>query len=157
MRMIKSDIYISNKRSPMRDIITQFEQSNQTQVEILDWQKDYKSINAARSSAAVIIDRHFKGRVKVSTRGERLFLKKEDIDAWNYNTVENCNYDGKRFVGIKECAKITGLSEHYLRNGIRQGLIPVITSGVKYLVDMYALQTTMDSLSIKFIQKGDNE
>ena len=40
----------------------------------------------------------------------------------------------KQFTTIREAAEITGLSECFFRRGVRNGTVPYIRSGVKYLV-----------------------
>lgn len=43
------------------------------------------------------------------------------------------------FLKIKDAAKVTGLSQHYLRNGCKDGSIPHIKSGTVYFVNVSAL------------------
>lgn len=43
------------------------------------------------------------------------------------------------FQSITQTARNTGLSEYYLRKGIRDGRVPAIMSGSKYLVNVPAL------------------
>lgn len=54
--------------------------------------------------------------------------------------------DGKRFLSIRDAATVTGLSQFYLRNGCRDGSVPCIKSGRKYMVDVQALHTMFDAL-----------
>lgn len=43
------------------------------------------------------------------------------------------------FMSIKEACEATGLSQFYLRRGCKEGTIPCIRSGVKYLINVPAL------------------
>lgn len=43
------------------------------------------------------------------------------------------------FMSIKEACQVTGLSQFYLRRGCKDGSIPCIKSGVKYLINVPAL------------------
>ena len=45
----------------------------------------------------------------------------------------------KQFMSIKETCNYTGLSQCYLRNGCRDGTVPYVKSGVKYLIDVPVL------------------
>ena len=51
------------------------------------------------------------------------------------------------FQTIKQAVRSTGLSEHYLRDGIKRGEIPHLRSGTKYLVNVPALLSRLDELS----------
>ena len=55
--------------------------------------------------------------------------------------------DGKRFLSIRDAATVTGLSQFYLRNGCREGSVPCIRSGRKYLIDVQALNLLFDGLA----------
>ena len=57
------------------------------------------------------------------------------------------NLDGKRFLSIRDAATVTGLSQFYLRNGCREGSVPCIRSGRKYLIDVQALNLLYDGLA----------
>lgn len=48
------------------------------------------------------------------------------------------------FSTITETVKITGLSEYFVRAGCRDGSIPCIRSGVKYLVHLPAFLAQLD-------------
>ena len=54
--------------------------------------------------------------------------------------------DGKRFLSIRDAATVTGLSQFYLRNGCRDGSVPCIRSGRKYLVDVQSLNAMFDEV-----------
>lgn len=56
------------------------------------------------------------------------------------------NLDGKRFLSIRDAATVTGLSQFFLRNGCRDGSVPCIRSGRKYLIDVQALNAMFDAL-----------
>lgn len=43
------------------------------------------------------------------------------------------------FLKIRDAAKVTGLSQFYLRNGCKDGSIPHIKSGTVYFVNVPAL------------------
>lgn len=51
------------------------------------------------------------------------------------------------FQTVKQTAISTGLSEHFLRDGIRRGEIPHLRSGAKYLINVPALLERMNELS----------
>ena len=55
------------------------------------------------------------------------------------------------FLKIKDAAKVTGLSQHYLRNGCKDGSIPHIKSGTVYFVSVPALLKQLGT----FDQEGD--
>lgn len=56
------------------------------------------------------------------------------------------NLDGRRFLSIRDAATVTGLSQFFLRNGCRDGSVPCIRSGRKYLIDVQALNAMFDAL-----------
>lgn len=60
--------------------------------------------------------------------------------------VIHSRLDGKRFLSIKDAATVTGLSQYYLRAGCRDGSVPCIRSGKKYLVDVQSLNTMFDEI-----------
>lgn len=45
----------------------------------------------------------------------------------------------KPFLSIKEACNVTGLSQCYLRSGCKDGTVPHVMSGCKYLVNVPAL------------------
>jgi len=45
----------------------------------------------------------------------------------------------KVFQKIKDAATTTGLSQHYLRDGCKNGTIPCVMSGTTYYIDIPAL------------------
>ncbi len=51
----------------------------------------------------------------------------------------------KQFTTIKEAAEITGLSECFFRRGVRNGSVPYIRSGVKYLVRLPQFLAQLDA------------
>lgn len=57
------------------------------------------------------------------------------------------NLDTKRFLSIRDAATVTGLSQFFLRNGCRDGSVPCIRSGRKYLIDVQALNLLFDGLA----------
>lgn len=61
--------------------------------------------------------------------------------------IVRSNLDGKRFLSIKDAATVTGLSQFYLRNGCRDGSVPCIMSGRKFLVDVQALNALFDKIA----------
>ena len=56
------------------------------------------------------------------------------------------NLDGRRFLSIRDAATVTGLSQFFLRNGCRDGSVPCIRSGRKYLVDVQSLNAMFDEV-----------
>lgn len=60
--------------------------------------------------------------------------------------IVHTRFDGKRFLSIRDAATVTGLSQFYLRNGCRDGSVPCIRSGRKYLVDVKSLNTMFDEV-----------
>lgn len=44
-----------------------------------------------------------------------------------------------RYLKIRETCAVTGLSQYYLRNGIKAGIIPHIRCGTTYYIDVDAL------------------
>ncbi len=53
------------------------------------------------------------------------------------------------FVSISSAARITGLSQYYLRQGVRNGTVPHIRSGTKYLINLPRLLKTLDALPME--------
>lgn len=53
------------------------------------------------------------------------------------------------FATISDAARITGLSQYYLRQGVRNGTVPHIRSGTKYLINLPRLLETLDALPAK--------
>lgn len=51
----------------------------------------------------------------------------------------------KQFATIREAAEITGLSECFFRRGVRNGSVPYIRSGVKYLVRLPQFLAQLDA------------
>ena len=43
------------------------------------------------------------------------------------------------FQKIRDAVKTTGLSAYFLRNGIKDGSVPFVKSGTKYLINIPAL------------------
>ncbi len=43
------------------------------------------------------------------------------------------------YYSIRETARLTGLSEYYLRQRVKRGEIPGINSGVKFLINVPAM------------------
>ncbi len=41
-----------------------------------------------------------------------------------------------KFVSIKKAAQITGLSEFFIRNAIKKGLVSAIKCGTKYMINI---------------------
>lgn len=60
--------------------------------------------------------------------------------------IVHSRLDGKRFLSIRDAATVTGLSQYYLRAGCRDGSVPCIRSGKKYLVDVQSLNTMFDEI-----------
>lgn len=42
----------------------------------------------------------------------------------------------QQFVTVKQAVKSTGLSEHFIRDGLKNGRIPHLKVGVKYLINL---------------------
>lgn len=51
------------------------------------------------------------------------------------------------FLSIKDACAVTGLSQNYLRQGCRDGSIPHICAGAKYLINTVALLEQLDRQS----------
>lgn len=63
----------------------------------------------------------------------------------------------KKFMTIAEACEITGLSQIYLRKGCRDGSIPRIKNGVKYLINMPMLLQQLDAGSTEINNYDKNE
>lgn len=61
--------------------------------------------------------------------------------------IVHSRLDGKRFLSIKDASTATGLSQYFLRAGCRDGSVPCIMSGRKFLVDVQALYSMFDQIS----------
>ena len=55
--------------------------------------------------------------------------------------------ESKRFLTIMETAEQTGLSVHYIRQGIRNGWIPFIRCGNKAMINFPKLIAILDKAS----------
>lgn len=53
----------------------------------------------------------------------------------------------KPFVSISDCCTLTGLSKFYLRKGCKDGSIPHIEVGNKYLINLPMLMQRLDAES----------
>ena len=53
----------------------------------------------------------------------------------------------KPFMSIKEACIYTGLSTCFLRNGVKDGTVPAIRSGAKYLINVPRLLEKLDAES----------
>ena len=49
------------------------------------------------------------------------------------------------FMTIRDASTRTGLSQYFLRNGCRDGTVPHIKSGSKYLINVPALLRKLDA------------
>jgi hypothetical protein len=58
----------------------------------------------------------------------------------------DCN---KRFQTIQDAGRTTGLSQYFLRRGCRDGTIPHIKSGKKFLINVPLLIEQMNQISMK--------
>ena len=159
MKMVRSTFGFKEYNAAMKKLIAQFDKSQYEQIEILEWEDDFININSARSSADRIVKNLYDGRIVTVVRNGRLFLRKKKMEEWDYQedapVSESKNV---QFVGVKKCCEITGLSEYFMRNAIREGLIPVMKSGRKYLVDMNKLAEKMDMMCLTFkTSEGGNE
>ncbi len=50
------------------------------------------------------------------------------------------------YLSIKKAAEKTGLAEFYIRNGVRDGSIPAIKCGGKYMINMEAFKKKLKEL-----------
>jgi len=55
----------------------------------------------------------------------------------------------RRFQTIADATRTTGLSQYFIRRGCKDGTIPHIKSGTKYLVNVPLLMECMDRRSIQ--------
>lgn len=51
------------------------------------------------------------------------------------------------FVSIKEAVKITGLSEYFIRQNLKAGVIPHIKTGNKIMLNMPRLEAELERLT----------
>lgn len=154
MKMVQSSYGFKEYNSAMKKLVAQFDKSQYEQIEVLEWEADFANINSARSSADRIVKNFYNGRMVTVVRNNRLFLRKKKMEEWDYQEDAPTNNKNVQFVGVKECCEITGLSEYFMRNAIREGLIPVLKSGRRYLVDMNKLAEKMDMMCLTFKQSG---
>jgi len=54
----------------------------------------------------------------------------------------------KIFLSIAEAARYTGLSQFYIRNGCKDGSVPCIKTGAKYLVNLPKLLEKLNQESM---------
>lgn len=57
------------------------------------------------------------------------------------------NGDMPRFCTVREAVEATGLSEAFLRAGLKNGKIPHIRSGKKYLINVSLFQAELENMS----------
>lgn len=62
----------------------------------------------------------------------------------------------KQFLPINATAYVTGLPVSYIRRGVRNGSIPHIKSGVKYLIDIGEFINTLNVAS-RVVREGGNK
>ena len=55
----------------------------------------------------------------------------------------------RKYMSIRDAAKVTGLSEYCIRNKIKANEIPYIKSGIKYLVDISRIKDSSDNQIIR--------
>ena len=53
----------------------------------------------------------------------------------------------KPFMTIREACNYSGLSQRFLRDGCKSGIIPHIMSGNTYMINVAMLMETLDSMS----------
>ena len=51
------------------------------------------------------------------------------------------------FMSIKDTSTATGLSQKFLRNGLRSGTIPHIRVGTKYMINIPAFMETLNTIT----------
>lgn len=51
------------------------------------------------------------------------------------------------FMKISEASRVTGLSQHFLRNGCKDGSIPHVKSGTTYMINVPKLLKQLDAMS----------
>ena len=54
----------------------------------------------------------------------------------------------KPFMSIKEACTFTGLSQHFLRQGVKDGSIPFLMAGSKYMINVPRLLEKLDRESV---------
>ena len=54
--------------------------------------------------------------------------------------------DEPRFASIKDACRRTGLSQCFLRSGCKDGSVPCIKAGNKYMIDLVAFSRRLDGL-----------
>ena len=52
-----------------------------------------------------------------------------------------------RFASIKDACRRTGLSQCFLRSGCKDGSVPCVKAGNKYMIDLVAFSRRLDELS----------
>lgn len=60
----------------------------------------------------------------------------------------------KPFATIREACNITGLSQHYLRDGVKAGIIPHIKSGNTYMINVSLMMQQLDNMSMSNVLNG---
>ncbi len=59
------------------------------------------------------------------------------------------------FLSIKDAATATGLSQKFLRLGVRRGEIPHICAGTKYMINLPALMEQLNAKSVEAVRRGE--
>ena len=60
----------------------------------------------------------------------------------------------KRFYTIRETMRLTGLSEGFLRSGVKSGRVPHVMSGNRALINVPLLLTQLDAVSLGDLHAG---
>ncbi len=53
----------------------------------------------------------------------------------------------KPFQTVKEAVRTTGLSEHFIRSGIKEGTVPFVQSGKKFFVNIPKLLERLNAVT----------
>lgn len=61
--------------------------------------------------------------------------------------MQNTNENSTKLQTIEAAAKLSGASQYFIRLGCRNGTIPCVRSGRKYLVNMPLFMEQLDKLS----------
>lgn len=73
---------------------------------------------------------------------------KQPVSNYSVNNKE------KYFLTIAETAEKTGLSQYYIRQGVKDGWIPYISAGNKYMVNYKLLSQILDEMSTEEAAEG---
>ena len=76
----------------------------------------------------------------------RLKLKKKQLSKRERKSPKKNDYSQKLYLSVKQAAEYTGISKYYIREYIKEGKVPYVETGVKFLINRSALEKYLKEL-----------